>query len=68
MTHNTVEVPMGRLKLPEFVEYHGVVYRAWKVLPVVKPGGFALQATDSAQNPVALLYMHANPIVLKVVG
>lgn len=68
MTHNTIEVPIERLALPSFVEYHGRVYRAHNRLPLVKPGGFVLDATDTSQKRHALLYAAADAIVLKVVG
>jgi hypothetical protein len=68
MTHNTVQVPIERLQLPAFVEYHGKVYRAWHRLPLVKPGGFVLDATDTHLNRHALLYASEGAIVLKVVG
>lgn len=68
MTRNTVAVPIDRLRLPEFVEYDGRVYRAWTVIPLVKPGGVVLDATDSNDQRHALLYACADAMVLKVVG
>lgn len=68
MTHNTVEIPIERLQLPAFVEYHGRVYRAWSMVPLVKPGGVVLVATDTDQVRHGLLYACADATVLKVVG
>ncbi len=68
MTHNTVEIPIERLQLPSFVEYHGRIYRAWHRLPIVAPGGYVLDATDTNLNRHALLYACADATVLKVVG
>jgi hypothetical protein len=68
MTHNTVAVPIERLQLPAFVEYDGRIYRAWHKLPLVKPGGVVLDATDTNLVRHALLYACEDAMVLKVVG
>lgn len=67
-THNTVEIPIERLELPAFVEFHGAIYRAWHRLPAAGLGGFVLDATDTRLNRHALIYANDGATVLKVVG
>jgi len=68
MTHNSVTVPLHRLKLPAFVEYDGAIYRAWKQRPVVKPGGTSLDATDTSGRQFSLYFANENATVEMVVG
>lgn len=55
------DIPVCRLKPGTVVNYHGTEYKVWRVLPVVKPGGWGAVATlqDHGGNwdgPAALLY------------
>jgi hypothetical protein len=68
MTHNTVEMPAERLRLPQFVEYRGRVYRAWTRLPVAELSGFVLTAEDTSGQRHALIYANDGSTVLVVVA
>lgn len=68
MSRNLVEMPASRLRLPQFVEYRGRVYRAWNKLPVAELSGFVLTAEDTDGQRHALMYSNADSTVLVVTG
>jgi hypothetical protein len=68
MNRNVVEMPAERLRLPQFVEYHGRVYRAWTRLPAAELSGFVLTAEDTNGQKRALIYANPGATVLVVVA
>lgn len=67
-THNLREMPVARLRLPQYVQHGGRIYRAWNVLPVAQLPGFVLDARDSNGVRTALMYATADATVQVVIG